>query len=150
MDTVIVDSVGEATLESINSLEQRYMRRFPAPYRDFLLVNNGGRPEPDCFTIFNNMGQPINQSDVHSFFGIRTGHNYDDLEFTLEILDHRLDYSLLPIGDDSAGNLICIETGGEHRIMFWDHEGEHLGDNIFFIASSLGAFLEGLYKFSRP
>ncbi len=151
MPIVFHDSAAPVSEEYLASFEWRIGRRIPPDFRRFLLVHNGGRPEPDTFDILDWRGKPINGSFVQSFFGVNTGTNYNDLGFILDVYRDRLPPSLFPIGDDPGGNLICIETQiSSAPIVFWDHEREGIANCVFRVADSFDTFLEQLYEYNPP
>lgn len=62
--------------------------------------------------------------------------------------------TLLPIGHDSLGNLICLGVVGDDAgtVYFWDHEAEAdedeppTWDNLSVIQPSFSAFLKSLER----
>jgi hypothetical protein len=77
-------------------------------------------PEPNLFHISKEQGASV----LNVFFGI--GEMYDNLNDYIEILDDRLPEGFIPIGDDPAGNVICLGIKNPYyeKIYFWDHEQE--------------------------
>ncbi len=64
--------------------------------------------------------------------------------YARQIMAERMPGDLLVIGDDQAGNLICLGLGGSRlgQVYRWDHELEHLGERaLTFLAPTLDAFL---------
>ena len=136
--------------EQISLLEKELAIELPESYRGFLLETNGGEPSPDEFIVPGWEGEA---SAVSSFFSIS-----DDKEAGLEseILSFkaRIPDSIIPIGTDPGGNLICIGIADTNRgkVYFWDHEdeldenGESKLDfsNTYLVAGSFDEFMENL------
>lgn len=138
--------------EQIQTFEIRQGVVLPADYKDFLLRNNGGRPEPDSFNVptWVHVG-----SVVDRFFGIKPGDDYD-LEREYEVYAERIPAELIPIANDAFGNAICLGVKGKYRgkMYFWDHEAE-LDENgrsrrdygnVYLLANSLDEFLSNLFE----
>ena len=107
----------------------------PDDYRAFLLRFNGGSPEPSGFRG----GAEV----LSGFFGFCQKHHCLLCNYYV----HRqiLPQGVIPIGDDPAGNLICLSVSKQTigRVYFWDHE---VGDasGLSDLAESFTAFLESL------
>ncbi|WP_028775525.1 SMI1/KNR4 family protein [Shimazuella kribbensis] len=114
-------------------------------YKKFLLKWNGGFPEPSLFHISPEQGSSV----LNVFFGI--GEMYDNLNDYMELLDDRLPKGFIPIGDDPAGNIICLGIEGSfyEKIYFWDHEQEtddpNQMSNMYFLSNNISEFLIGLF-----
>ncbi len=141
-------------LAQISELERYAGLEFPQEYKDHLLKCNGGRCSPNVYTFIEN-GKAA-KSDVNWFFAIHEG-EYSNLKFyvdTYKKKNKRLPSHILPIANDSGGNLICISCGQRDRgqIYFWDHEKEvdyNISDdsdykNLYFISKSLDEFFNSL------
>lgn len=107
----------------------------PNDYREFLLKHNGGYPEPSGFA---------NGNLVNAFFGFCQKHGCLRCEYYI----HRpiFPFGVIPIGDDAAGNKICLIVAGPDsgKVLFWDHEQEGASD-LRLLADSFSAFLDSLY-----
>jgi hypothetical protein len=120
----------------------------PADYREFLLEHNGGTPKPNMFFISDEEGYGI----AKYLFSVHARPRYASLVWNWEASRGRVPATLLPIGGDPFGNLICISLGGDDKgaIYFWDHEreadeGEEPSfDNISFLADSFTTFIKNL------
>jgi cell wall assembly regulator SMI1 len=131
-------------IEAINTFEKQIGYTLPDVYKEFLLQYNGGRPDNknNTFYILQQSGSDI----LNFFFGL----NIIDFE-CYDLLTHRswmvgrMPISLLCIGSDPGGNLICIslaiKTYGQ--IYFWDHELEG-SVNVFFLSNSFEEFVNSL------
>jgi hypothetical protein len=133
----------------IARVERELAVRLPDRYRAFLLETNGGRPSPNVF-VFQGPTGP--QEDlVHWLFGIHFG-ELASLVGQVRRSRGRVPDTLIPIGEDPFGNLICLAVTGSAagRVLFWDHEREAsegeppATDNLYPIADSFDAFLGSL------
>lgn len=134
--------------------ERKHGFLLPTTYRAFLLEHNGGTPEPSSYCRKRNK-KP--SEECRYFFGLQCGRSYAEIEDALETYlgedETRIPRRLLPIAEDSFGNLICLSLRGEDvgKVYFWDHEEEleqkrtKTGDvndaAISLIADSFDAFL---------
>jgi hypothetical protein len=152
MGVEVIESSTPLTEANLVRAEQRMGRPIPPAYRAFLLAHNGGRPEPYAFQMEGRHGNPRQGGCVDWFLGIDTGRYYSELENIVKSASNRISPHLFPIGTDPGGNLICLSTSvsDEGAVYFWDHEFEGetpSRDNVYFIASSLEAFLNSLYAY---
>lgn len=138
------------SLKEIDKFEIQYNIKLSAKYKEFLLQSNGGKPETTVFFISKDQGSSV----VRSLFGLYIG-GYKDLIQNIEIYDGRLPKEFLPIGDDPAGNLLCVGIDEKYydNIYFWDHE-EELTErdyskkgliNMYFLAKDIYEFLDKLH-----
>jgi hypothetical protein len=141
--------------QDLAALERELGVRLPDDYREFMLVHNGGRPEPADFPI---PGEPVpdSWSTLQFFLSLNGQEYYTDLGWHLDMFRDRVPAELLPIAYDPGGNLVCLGIRGEHRgtVFFWDHELEAEEDkepdyrNLSFVAESFTAFLQSLSEHS--
>lgn len=111
--------------------------KLPKAYREFLLVHNGGVPNPDIFKTKNNKYE----SDVRAFFSLSINEDSFNLRHHYILLQDRLHKSSLAIGYTSAGDFIILKlTSGQ--VLFFDHEIE----NLFLISYSFKTFATELYS----
>jgi len=129
--------------KDIQKLEDIIGFKLPADYRKFLLVNNGGEPEPNEFDI---PGEN-NSSGVNEFL------NVEEIKKQKKKLGNRLVDSSWPIAYAEGGNLVCITVGKkEGAIYFWDHELEASDNelpswtNMFLLTSKFSKFWNSLKK----
>ncbi len=101
--------------------------RFPAAYRKFLLLHNGGRPNPGCFQL-NHAVTP----KIETFYSISP--ETPDRDLRCECLRLRADFQLpadfVPIGkiaDDCILLLCCSEQDGG-ALYYW----LQIGDGFHF------------------
>lgn len=141
-------------IKDIEEIEKFIDLKLPNEYKEHLLLNNGGRCEPNIFD-FNEKGK-ITSSNIDWFLAIYNG-EYDNLKDYLKIYKidkKRLPTHIFPFALDAGGNLICISCGSNDfgSIYFWDHENEidyHFSknddySNLFFIAGTFKKFIEML------
>ena len=132
----------------IATFEVTIQGKLPDDYREFLLNENGGRPEPRVFHFKTRDGLGEDLA-VHFFFGLHAG-QLGSLKRIWIAFKSRLPIGYLPIAKDSFGNLIVLKIMGDGMgsIHFWDHEQEN-GDlptlgNISFVANSFSEFIDAL------
>jgi cell wall assembly regulator SMI1 len=110
---------GVASSSALDTLEKRLGAPLPQQYRDFLLSQNGGRPDLPAF-IVPNWGESI----ANTFYGVGIGGLYD-LDAVLDSLDDVIPVDcVIPIADDPGGNQICVGIRGDFlgKIYFWVHD----------------------------
>ncbi len=151
MNFEMTDSSEHLTANTIVKFEKNVGCLIPPSYRKFLLIHNGGKPNPCEFTIVgkNNSQDAI---AVKYFLGINFPEKTLNLEYVLSAYYNRLPSNLFPIARDPGGNLICIATTGTNigKVYFWEHEFEVEDgeipsyENVYFIADSFEEFLSML------
>lgn len=136
-------------------MEQRVNGRLPDDYRQFLIENNGGRPEPNTIDV---PGLAGGNSDIQVFFRIGGAVKTSELDWNLDVLSERLaklPLGLLPIACDSGGSCYMLALQGHERgavyycdlqSVFADYDAV---PKLHFVASSFGEFLEQIYPFKR-
>jgi hypothetical protein len=146
---VVLESRGpEASESDIARFESQLGYKLPLDYREFLLRYNGGDPvvgvvngrddDPDV---------PYQSGDaVRYFFKLPTAAgDVDEYERLLPPAEipSELPRDVLPIAEDSGGNLFILELGkGAGRIRFWDHESfDEPLEQHRILADSFGDFL---------
>lgn len=133
------------SLEQIKRFEIEYNVKLTKLYKRFLLKWNGGKVAPNLFMISGEQGRSV----LNVFYGI--GDMYDNLADFIDIMDGRLPAGFIPIGDDPAGNAICLGTKEPYyeKIYFWEHEQEPENpddmSNMYFLANNIDEFLNSLY-----
>lgn len=142
----IFGSNDDLSLEQIQNFEIENNVKLTELYKRFLLKSNGGKVVPNLFMISDEQGPSV----LNVFYGI--GDMYDNLTDFIDIMDERLPVGFIPIGDDPAGNVICLGTKEPYydKIYFWDHEQESEDpndmSNMYFIANDINEFLDNLYE----
>jgi hypothetical protein len=133
-----------ASDDSISSLERSRSIEVPPVYRAFLLEGDGAR-----FRQHNEI-EGTWHGGVRELFSIEDPCASDRrLKQALNVYHDRIPTEFLAIGDDLAGNLICIGVSGDcaGELFFWDHEMEaEEGDpptmeNMERLAGSFSEFL---------
>jgi cell wall assembly regulator SMI1 len=163
----IVDPLpaGPTTETEIGKFEKHIGHRLPDDYREFLLKHNGGRPEPDAFTLtiwghaeedvvmclFPMRELSVGTVEVEDLEELRSWPvhcAWDDLKNDLKNLyEKELDEAILPIGTDGSSNYFCVVLDGPRRgnILFLEHEMAETE----FLADSFSAFLACLHQRER-
>lgn len=134
--------------KKIAAAEKKMGIKLPEDYRQFLLKNNGGRPDPANFPIRGLENNPF--GGIHFFGGIGDNIESVNIDWSYKIFRGRIPKNLLPIASDPMGNLICLSLGVEDQgtVYYWDHDDEHSSPtyrNVYFIASSFPPFLDSIY-----
>ena len=134
------------TPADVAGVEKRLGVTFPAEYRQFLLITNGGCPEPNVFAV-PDRGDAM----VGVLYGIRGKSFSCDLEYEFEnaTMWRPLPPGIITVGSDPGGNQLLLETLGRHagRLLFWDRTGIWVrddGQNTFPIADTFTALLDSL------
>jgi len=116
----LVENPGPPLTErDVAKLEATLGFRLAAPYRQFLLDNNGGTPVPDRVDV-----PGFGETDVQVFFGIGRAVEASCISWNLGTLRVRLSNRLVPIACDSGGNVFCLSAGeaDEAAILYLDLE----------------------------
>jgi hypothetical protein len=106
-----------ATEADIATLERRVGFGLPAPFRAFLLKNDGGRPSPNIVDI-----DGFGATDVQVIFGIRRDVESSRLDWNLDTFRKRLRGGLVPIACDSGGNLFVLSRRDAGAVNYLDLE----------------------------
>jgi len=128
-----------ASIELIAQLEGRIGHSLPDDYRQYLLQQDGGR-------IDNNTRA------VDTVFSLGDVPDYASMWDKLGTYQERVPSWLLPVADDSTGNLYAISVRPDDygSVWFWDHEEEAdegdppSEDNITRTAQNWAVFLDSL------
>ncbi|XSG77251.1 SMI1/KNR4 family protein [Herpetosiphon llansteffanensis] len=132
-----------ATDQQLAKLEARIGYPLPETYRTFLRTTNGGRPNPIVFSI---KGKWITEGHVNVFSSVDPTDPHHYIHRDLDIFGDEIPATMLPIGSDPGGNLICISLAGETtgQIFFWDHDTFEDDDPFSWCAPDLPTFLANL------
>ncbi len=134
------ESEPPASEESIQRLERRIGDPLPAEYRDFLGQHDGGPLD-------------LNDRSVNEVFGLGDGvPDFASMWNALDTYQERVPGWLLPVANDSFGNLFALSLRPDDRgtVWFWDHEKEAdedepaAEDNISLIAPDWRTFLDSV------
>ncbi len=134
----IKDSGRQLFENDLAELEALVGCKLPADYHAFLLRTNGGRPAPDLIDI---EGAPFEGTDVHSLHGIDTSLEADDIRWNLEVLEGCLENKLLPIANDSFGQLFMLVLNDEHygHVNYFD--SAEVPPRPYLVANTFDEFL---------
>lgn len=152
-------------------IEARIGADLPLEYREFLAHYGAS-----CFGAYvdyrplNPLPLNVSRNNGHFafFFGAASG-QYDEtfsLAWNLSIFAERMPATMLPIGGDGGGNLICLGYAGDDagKVFHWDHSNEWDEDdldddeplrpdlkyqNITLVAKSFSEFLDRLLVSDR-
>ncbi|WP_019910179.1 SMI1/KNR4 family protein [Paenibacillus sp. HW567] len=148
----------------IERIEEKYDLVLPELYKHFMVYGDCNLNESLQYQTIERTpwSDQNNTESIGSFF--TTGAGVNNLEKSIQQYYERIPGSILPIANDSAGNLICIGVSGEAsgKIYFWDHENEltakvmldeapsgsitidNYWDNIYLVANSFIEFIRSL------
>ena len=139
------------TQTDIDDLETATRQIYPAQYKQFLLMNNGGRPKENNFK-FKAVADNLDGGIVDGFYGIDLELKVNNLDSAYKTYLGRMPKNIIPVAHDPFGNQICISVSGNDsgKVYFWDHEEEvseglEAGyQNLYLIADSFEEFLNQL------
>jgi SMI1 / KNR4 family (SUKH-1) len=144
--------------EDIQKAEAEIGHRLPESYLRFLLSHPSGPTfclqdvsfphlgaDPFSVVVFYSIRPAEDEDGSHSYQGDGLAATYNDYRN-----EGMVPAWLLPIGDDGAGDLLCLELDGERcgGVAVWYHElydyerGESMEDCIIPVAPSFNAFLD--------
>jgi hypothetical protein len=97
---------------------------------DFLMKNNGGKPDINVVNVDN-----FGQININNFFGIDLKKNENDLEYCYSKYKNRIPVGCLPIADAEGGNIICISLSKDFgSIYFWITKWKQMKErNLIFL-----------------
>jgi hypothetical protein len=139
---VIINDNGSRLTESqVADLESRIGLPLPDDYRRFLLENNGGSPTPDVIKVNGIQGS---ETDLGVFFGIDRSIESENIEWNLHVMSDRVGRPLMPIADDSGGNVFFLSLSGHDRNSIYYHYfwGPGADGELYLVATSFTSFLE--------
>lgn len=132
--------------DDIVALERQLGVSLPSSYRQFLLKNNGGRPEPDIIHI---EGLGGGSTDIQVFFRVNGCVESSNILSNWESCSGRIPDQFLPIGCDSLGSVFCICLSGVSRgaVVFCLLTFDEDDGTIYFVANSFDEFLDRIVPF---
>jgi len=147
-DVEILDA-STCSEEQVRSLEQTLGRSLPSAYRHFLLKQGTGIAGPKNRFIRAGVVPQLRSSILVERFL-----SPQESVHTAQVYNARIPYSLLPIAENSFGDLICLDyLDRQPGVFYWDHEREDAAydlvavipheseQSLTKIAESFGAFL---------
>lgn len=150
MKIEVDEAFDKLTEADILQFEIKWGIILPPDYKQFLLKNNGGKPNPNKFKV--DIRGFENCSRVRCFFGIHKNDKHD-LSEHIQRYKHMLPTNLLPIASEIASDLICLSVNGNDygKIYFWDSNWivtDRVPDysNVHFLANSLLEFFDKLFE----
>ncbi len=145
---IIRENEPPVSLAQIREVEIELGVSLPDDYRNFLMRNNGGYPEPDGFSITWRSDQaPASDwktSTLSRFYAITEERTSNLLRSNKVTFAGRLPTGTITIATDAGGNQLLLALGGPlaGKVLFWvkDHEvGEGqtpVYDNVGIVADS--------------
>jgi len=110
---IIKEQGPRISAEDVRDFEEYLGATLPEQYQRFLLMYNGGLPEPDAVDVEGLKG---GGADVHVLYGIGVPIESERLDWNYELLrEHRIEAWQLPIASDSFGNAYILSLRDEDR-----------------------------------
>jgi cell wall assembly regulator SMI1 len=131
----------------LKRIEDKMGRPLPEAYRAFLLENNGGRPDLDVIDIPT---EHFRRTDVKIFFGLYDELDANNLLWHLDWLEGCLENHLLPIADDSGGNLFVLVLDEEDYGQVYYFDAAEIPPRPYFVAKDFNEFLSKIYEYKAP
>jgi len=132
----------------LDTFESDWGGNLPQSYKDFLLRNNGGRPDKSVFPIAGFSEGSFGSIQV--LFGLNTIVKSSDLRWRIKNRTSRFPAGLLEIACTDGSDLVCIDTEAENvPVDFLDHipswgNGIWKPEALYFVAASFPEFLSKL------
>ncbi len=141
-----------AAPDEVKDLEETLGRALPSDYADFLLMQNGGRPDPSRLAVPRH---PAGHCEIKSFYGLGGEIPCQTLWWGLEAHRDSMPDGFLPIAFTDQGHEICLVMREENfgAVVLWDQEwecGKDCWDNVYDIAGSFIDFLAILASGGPP
>lgn len=142
------------TLESLETLQVKLGKTFPAEYAEFLLRFNGGHfTRPVEFSI-PHPTEFVTGARMISFLGEPSGDcGQYGLSWVAQTMDDRISPEYLPIGDCNGIDLVVLKlVGPESRfegVWYWDSSAMCISDDeqaYYWLADSFHEFLSMLVQ----
>ncbi len=124
------------TDEMIEKVSRMLNVDFPVDFLSVIKKYDAGYPCPDSVTVDGN------DESVNNLVSFMEG----DSSFILDIIEETENFkesNLIPIAEDSFGNLFCYDFSEENsKIVFWDHE---INNSKKFVCNSFTELLQMLH-----
>jgi hypothetical protein len=129
----------------LGSFEKKQSLALPAPYKEFLLATNGGRPERDLFKIKGLEGDAPGR--IHIFLGLNDPVASCNLDWNIDVFGDRIPADLLPIATTEGVDKICLRVAGARvgAIFYWDGHARGGERNLYLLADDFTSFLSSLH-----
>lgn len=136
----------------IENLEEKYNIKLPDEYRQFLLLNNGGKAEKRRFVTNDAGKEGTVESSIVLFFPLTTETNLNLEEmFNKYNLGKVVPSHFFPIGYSIGESLVCLLLEGEGKgnlyycdMDYFEQDNELLDEDIKFIAKDFTTFIKEL------
>ena len=145
----VTDCKKALTQHDIINLEKILHITLPEEYKNFLLLNNGGQPDKDCYPM---LSKNIEGADIAWFYAYYEG-KISSLTNEYEENKDIIPEDFISIGYGSGGNEICLGVSGPAfgKLYFFvrnwasDEEGAPLPDNMYLISNNFTDYINSLY-----
>jgi hypothetical protein len=129
---------------ALGSFEKKRGLALPAPYREFLLATNGGRPARDLFRLRRLENDAPGR--IHLFFGVNDPVASCNLDWNLKVFGDRIPAALLPIATTEGADKICLRVvgAGAGAIVYWDGHARAGEPNLSLLADDFASFVASL------
>jgi hypothetical protein len=148
MKAAITEQGRRITQAELEAVEKQIGYEFPQEYREFMLANNGGRPDPDVFRITLSDGYTFTQA-VYKFCSLDELLTFyrEYLEEYMEVFELTDEYVeakyLYHIAECLSGS-ICIAVAGKHRGTIYYTDNGDFG--IVYQSKSFNNFIGEFIK----
>jgi hypothetical protein len=148
----MVESEKITTSKEIEQFEALIGQMLPDEFKQFLLLHNGGSPEPEGFKFFLNDNEP-EMAMVAWFLALYEGED-ENIRDDFYTFKDRIPKNMLAVARDPGGSLILLGLQDENKgqVFFWLREleaedGEPATyDNVAFVANSFNEFLDSFIE----
>ena len=140
------NSMAELSEAEIGRFESEIGIEIPVEYRDFLLRNNGGTPDPGWYSMNGEY-----EDEISYFFAINASDRHSDLALQIENYRDWILPDYLPIAVCGGGDVLCLCLRKEEPgcVYHWNHElanaaGEPTENNMTKLCNSLTEFVDAV------
>ena len=152
---VLINNAEKLSQEDIEEFENEVGINFPEDYKSFMLESNGGTPKENwLYDFFDEVTEAENTSVIRKFFSLFKDESakFGNIRKIYNIMtgEETIPADMLPIADDSGGNVIAISLNKADfgYVYFINHEYDDLDTGYLVkskISESFSGFLDALY-----
>jgi cell wall assembly regulator SMI1 len=146
---IIHSSATPLTNANVSEFENNFRIMLPQDYKEFMLTNNGGRPEKEWGFDFIETGKTSPTSSlICEFLAICTRYNSIQNAYNNLVESKEIPPGLLPIANDPGGNIILLSVAEEDygKVCFGNHELEDPETAYIVMSPIADSFTEFINK----